>query len=160
MYPCSDIDRPRELGETWTVDPELRDALNQVTADLRGEIRSGAAETRAYIDERVGTSAAETRAYIDERVGTSAAETQAYIDERVGTSAAETRRHFDVVGESLRGDIRVLAEAMALNKEGTERRFGEEAGRTDRLEGRVLRLEARVTILEDDRKPPRRPRQQ
>ena len=130
MYPCSDIDRPRELGETWTVDPELRDALNQVTADLRGEIRSGAAETRAYIDERVGTS------------------------------AAETRRHFDVVGESLRGDIRVLAEAMALNKEGAERRFGEEAGRTDRLEGRVLRLEARVTILEDDRKPPRRPRQQ
>jgi hypothetical protein len=175
MYPRSDIDKPRKLGESWAVDPELRDALNQLTADLRGEIRSGdvetrayvdasiqasAAETRAYIDERVGTSAAETRVYVDERVGTSAAETRAYIDERVGTSAAETRRHFDVVGESLRGDIRALAETMALNKEGTERRFGEEAGRTDRLEGRVLRLEARVSILEDDRKPPRRPRQQ
>jgi len=145
MYPRSDIDKPRKLGESWAVDPELRDALNQLTADLRGEIRSGAVETRAYVDASIQASAAETRAY---------------IDERVGTSAAETRRHFDVVGESLRGDIRVLAEAMALNKEGTERRFGEEAGRTDRLEGRVLRLEARVSILEDDRKPPRRPRQQ
>ncbi len=190
MYPRSDIDKPRKLGESWAVDPELRDALNQLTADLRGEIRSGdaetrvyvdasiqasavetrayvdasvqasAAETRAYVDASIQASAAETRVYIDERVGTSAAETRAYIDERVGTSAVETRRHFDVVGESLRGDIRALAEAMALNKEGTERRFGEEAGRTDRLEGRVLRLEARVSILEDDRKPPRRPRQQ
>ena len=145
MYPRSDIDKARELGETWAVDPELRDAFNQLTADLRGEIRSGAAETRAHVDASIQASAVETRAY---------------IDERVGTSAVETRRHFDVVGELLRGDIRALAEAIALNKEGTERRFGEEAGRTDRLEGRVLRLEARVSILEDDRKPPRRPRQQ
>jgi hypothetical protein len=160
MYPRSDIDKPRKLGETCAVDPELRDALNQLTADLRGEIRSGDAETRAYVDASIQASAAETRAFIDERAGTSAAETRSYIDERVGTSTAETRRHFDVVGESIRGDIRALAEAMALNKEGTGRRLGEEAGRTDRLEGRVLRLEARVSILEDDRKPPRRPRQQ
>ena len=140
MYPRRDIDKARERGETWVVDPELRDALKQFAADLRGEIRSGDAETRVYIDERVGTSAAETRAY---------------IDEVVGTSATETRRHFEVVGESLRGEIRALAEAMALNNEGTQRRFGDEAGRTDRLEGRVLRLEARVTNLEDNRKPPR-----
>jgi len=125
MYPRSDIDKgagvPRDLG----VDAELRDALNQLAEDLRGEIRSGDAETRAYIDEVVGAS------------------------------AAETRRHSGVIGESLRGEIRALAEAMAINKEGTQRRFSDEAGRTERLEGRVLRLEARVTNLEDDRKPPR-----
>jgi hypothetical protein len=86
------------------VDPELRDALSQFAADLRGEIRSGDAETRAYINERVGTSAAETRAY---------------IDEVVGTSAAETRRNFGVIGEFLRGEIRALAKALALNNEGT-----------------------------------------
>ncbi len=96
------------------MDPELRDALNELAADLRGEIRSGDAETRAYVDASIQGSAAETRAY---------------IDERVGTSAAETRRHFDVVGESLRGEIRALAEAMALNNEGTQRRFGAEAPR-------------------------------
>jgi hypothetical protein len=125
MYPRRDIDKARERGETWAVDPELRDAFSQLAEDLRGEIRSGDAETRAYIDERVGTS------------------------------AAETRRHFEVIGESLRGDIRTLAEAMALNNEGTQRRFSQEAGRTDRLEGRVLKLEARATILEDNQKPPR-----
>ena len=120
-YPGSDFDKGAGCGETWAVDAELRDALNQLAEDLRGEIRSGDAETRAYID----------------------------------ASAAETRRHSGVIGESLRGEIRALAEAMAINNEGTQRRFSEEAGRTDRLEGRVLSLEARVTNLEDNRKPPR-----
>jgi hypothetical protein len=67
------------------VDAELRDALNQLAEDLRGEIR----------------------------------ETRAYMNEVVGTSAAETRRHSGVIGESLRGEIRALAEAMAINNEGT-----------------------------------------
>ena len=127
MYPRSDVDKARECGETWAVDAELRDALNQLAEDLRGEIRSGDAETRACIDEVVGAS------------------------------AAETRRHSGVIGESLRGEIRALAEAMAINNEGTRRRFSDEAGRTERLEGRVLRLEARVTNLEDNREIPRQP---
>jgi len=77
------------------VDAELRDALNQLAEDLGGEIRSGDAETRAYIDEVVGAS------------------------------AAETRPHSGVIGESLRGEIRGLAEAMANNNEGTQRRFSD-----------------------------------
>jgi hypothetical protein len=127
MYPPCDIDKVQERGETWAVDPELRDALNQLAADLRGEIRSGDAETRAYIDERVGTS------------------------------AAETRRHVDVVGESLQSNIRGVAEGVALLNQRMDRRDNEQAGRNEGLEGRVLRLEVRVTSLEDDRKP-RRPR--
>jgi len=69
----------------------------------------------------------------------------------------ETRRHFDVVAKSLRDDNRRLAESMALSLEHRDRRLDEHGVRTDRLEGRVLRLEVRVTGLEDDRKP-RRPR--
>ena len=122
------------------MDPELRHAFDQLAADLRGEIRSGSAETRAYIDERLGTSAAETRAY---------------VDERLGTSAAETRRHFDVVGESLRSEIRAVAEGVALLNQRMERRDQEQSGRTDALESRVLGLEMRVASLEDDRKPRR-----
>jgi hypothetical protein len=113
MYPRSDIDKARERGETCPVDPELREALNQLAEDLRGEIRSG---------------------------------------------DAETRRHSGVIGESLRGEIRALAEVIAISNEATQRRFSEEAGRTDRLEGRFLRLEARVANLEDNRRPPRQER--
>jgi hypothetical protein len=142
MYPPCDIDKVRARGETWAVDPEMREALDRFAADLRGEIRSSAAETRAYVDERGQASGAEMRAY---------------MDDRLPTTTAEMRRYFDVVGESLRGDIRAVAEGVALLNQRMDRRDDEEAGRTDGLEGWVVRLEVRVTSLEDDRKP-RRPR--
>jgi len=110
------------------VDPELREALDRLAADLRGEIRSSNGETRAYIDERILIS------------------------------TAETRRHFDVVAEALRGDIRALAEGMALSSERSDRRFAEQTERSGGLEGRVLKLEVRVTTLERDRKRRRRRR--
>jgi hypothetical protein len=69
------------------------------------------------------------------------------------------RRHFEVIGESIRGEIRGLAELMVISIERMDGRIGEQIGRSDRLEGRVLRLEARVMNLESDRKP-RRPRRQ
>lgn len=172
MYPLCGIDKVRARGETWPVDPEMREAFDRLGTDLRGEIRASTAETRAYVDDRIRASTVETRAHIDERVETStveirgymderfrvsAVETRAYIDERVETSTAEMRRYFDVVGESLRGDIRAVAELVALSNEGSKRRDYEQAERTDRLEGRVLRLEVRVTRPKDNRKP-RRPR--
>jgi len=103
----------------------------------RGEIRTSAAETRAYVDDRIQTSGAEMRAY---------------MDERLQTSTVEMRHHFEVVGESLRGDIRGVAELVALSNEGSKRRDDEQAGRTGGLEGRVLRLEVRVSSLEDGRR--------
>ena len=48
---------------------------------------------------------------------------------------------------------------VAPSIEKMDGRIGEQTGRGDGLEGRVLRLEARVLSLEDDRKP-RRPRRQ
>ena len=66
------------------------------------------------------------------------------------------RRHFEVIGESLRGDTRGVAELVALSNEASKRRDDELAERTDRLEGRVVRLEVRVKDLEDGRKPRRR----
>jgi hypothetical protein len=63
------------------------------------------------------------------------------------------------VGESLRSEIRSVAEVVAPSIEKMDGRIGEQTGRSDGLEGRVLRLEARVLSLEDDRKP-RRPRRQ
>ena len=66
----------------------------------------------------------------------------------IHASAAETRRHFDVVAESLRSDIQVVAEGLSALDEKVERFRGEvhqEFGKVDR---RFLRLEARMAILE------------
>jgi hypothetical protein len=115
-------------GEIHSGDADLRGALNQVVVDLRGEIQ------------------------------TSANSLLQQTSEQIRESESRMRRHFDVVGESLRSDIRAIAEGMVASREQVDRRVGEEAGRTDNLGDRVLRLEVRVTRLEDGRKPRRSPR--
>jgi hypothetical protein len=45
------------------------------------------------------------------------------------------RRHFDVVGETLHGDIRSLAELMAISNERVDRTIGEQDSRARGLEG-------------------------
>jgi light-regulated signal transduction histidine kinase (bacteriophytochrome) len=127
VYPPCDIDKVRERGETWPVDPEMREAFDRLGANMRGEIRTAVVEMRSYVDDRLQTT------------------------------TADMRRHFEVVGESLRSDFRAVAGGVALLNQRMDRRDGEEAGRTDGIEGRVSRLEVRVTSLEDDRKP-RQPR--
>jgi hypothetical protein len=136
-------------GEIQAQGTDLRGEIQVLGTDLRGEIRSSAAETRVYVDERIET----TRVYVDERFE---AHTASLIHE-LRESESRTRRYFDVVGESLRGDIRGVAELVTLSNEESKRRDDEQAGRTDGIENRVLRLEVRVRSLEDDRKP-RRPR--
>jgi hypothetical protein len=153
MYPPCDIDKVLVRGETWAVDPEMREAFDRLGADLRGEIRTAVVEMRVYVDERLQTSEAGTRAYIDDRLQGSTASLLHEMQE----SESRMRRHFDVVGESLRADNRSVAEGTALLSQRTDRRFDEEMRRTDGLEGRVVQLEVRVRSLEDDRKP-RRPR--
>jgi hypothetical protein len=103
------------------VDPELREALNQVVVDLRGEIQTSADSLLQQMRE----------------------------------TESGLRRHFDVVGESLRSDIRAVAEGMVASREQVKRRIDDQAGRSDGLEGRVVRLEVRVKDLEDGRKPRR-----
>ena len=175
MSPPCDIDKVRARGETWPVDPEMREAFDRLGADLRGEIRVLGTDLRGEIQAQgtdlrgeiqalgtdlrgeIRTSVVEMRAYVDERLQTSAVEMRAYVDERLQTSTVEMRRHLEVVGESLRGDIRAVAEGVALLSQRVDRGFAEQAGRVGGLDGRVLRLEVRVKNLEDDRKP-RRPR--
>jgi hypothetical protein len=117
---------------------DLRGEIQTLAGDLRGEIRSSAAETRAYVDERIQVSTGGLR-------------------QEMGEIESRTRRHFDVVAESLRSDIRAVAEGVAASREQTERQLGEHTGRADRLEGRILSLEVDVSDLKAGRKP-RRPR--
>lgn len=151
------------------MDPRLRDALNQVVVGVRGETREAldrfSAELRGEM-QMLGTELrGDMRTLGTELRGemqTLGTELRGEMQTR-GTemrdefraSVAEMRRHFDVVGESLRSDIRAAIEGTAASREQTDRRIDEEARRRDGLEGRVVRLEVRVKDLEDDRKPRR-----
>ena len=145
MSPACDIDKARRGGETWPVDPELREALEQLGTNLRGEVRSVDAGLREALNQVVVDLRGEIR------------ESESRMRGEIRQSESRMRLHFDVVGESLRSDIRAVAEGMFASREQTDRRIDEQAGRTDGLQGRVVRLEVRVTDLKDGRKS-RRPR--
>jgi hypothetical protein len=70
------------------------------------------AERRAYLDTALDGLRHEIRA--------GAAET-ADLRREMRETAMETRRHFDVVAESIRSDVRAVAEGVAANSEAIER---------------------------------------
>ena len=67
------------------------------------------------------------------------------ILEHINASASETRRHFDVVAESLRSDIRLLAEGLVALDQKTDRLQNELREEFARVDRRFLHLEARVS---------------
>jgi hypothetical protein len=74
----------------------------------------------------------------------------------VDAELAETCRHIDEVGQSLRGETCALGGLLNLWVEKVNRRIDDQEARNDRIEGCLLRLEARVSILEHDRRPRQR----
>lgn len=63
--------------------------------------------------------------------------------DHVREEAVATRRHFDVVAESLRGDIRLIAEGHVHLTHRMDRFEAETKGAVAGLDRRVLRLEAK-----------------
>lgn len=141
-------------GESAAVDLETRDAFERLERTLREEITTRVGAVERTLREEIETQVAGVRSYVDTRL----VETQSALETRIVESEERTRRHFDVVGESLRGDIRLLAEGITAVADASIRRDTEINGRIDRLEHRVLGLESRVSHLETPRPPRRRPR--
>jgi hypothetical protein len=54
-----------------------------------------------------------------------------------------TRRHFDIVAEEMKGQTRLIAEALDDHRERTDRRFGDVDARLTTLDRRVTRLESK-----------------
>ena len=112
-------------------------------------------ETREAID-RLGTGFDQLGTRLDQ-LDTRLDRLGADLRGEIQTSTAEMRRHFEVVGGALRGEIRSVAELVALSNAQRDRRDDEQAVRSDGLESRVVRLEVDVSRLKAGRKP-RRPR--
>jgi hypothetical protein len=98
---------------------------DRLRQEIRAEIQASGAETRRHVDS------VETR-----------------ILQRVDAAASQTRRHFDVVAESLRSDIRAVAEGLGALDEKVERFRVEVRDDLRKVDQRLLRLEAKVSTLE------------
>jgi len=123
---------------------DLRQDIQASAWALREEMQSTAAALRQDFQ----ASAAELRQDFRQDIQASAAELRQDFRREIQASATETRRHFEVVAESLRSDIQVVAEGLSMLDEKVERfrdEVHEEFGKVDR---RFLHLDARIAVLE------------
>jgi hypothetical protein len=73
-------------------------------------------ETRAYLDTALDALRREIHAGAGETVAL-----RQELRQEMRETAEETRRHVDVVAESIRSDVRAVAEGVAANSESIER---------------------------------------
>lgn len=66
----------------------------------------------------------------------------------IQANAAETRRHFDVLAESLRSEIQVVAEGLSSLDEKVERFRDELRQEFSKVDRRLLHLDARIAAFE------------
>jgi hypothetical protein len=121
------------------VDAETRQMLESIQAQISALGTDLRAEFRTELRAEIGGLRDELRAELRSEVGGLRAEMRAG-DEM-------TRRHFDVVAESLRSDIRAVAEGVASSTELTLRLHH---GLRAEMDGRFRSLEAvlRVTFAD------------
>ena len=123
------------------MDQELVGYLDRRFAELKSELKS---EITGELRAEITASASGIKSELRAEILASAAETQRHFDDNVLSSTAETRRHFDVVADSLTDKIQLIGEGVIKVDQKLERFRGEVAEEFRRVDGRLLRLEART----------------
>jgi len=105
-------------------------------------------ELIAYLDQRFSQLKSELRSEIALElradIAASAAGVKSELRADIAASAAETRRHFDVIADRLMDKIQLVGEGVIGVDQKLDRFRGEVAEEFQRVDRRLLRLEART----------------
>ena len=123
------------------VDQELVSYLDRRFAELKSELKS---EITGELRAEIAASASGIKSELRAEILASAAETQRHVEAKILGSTAETRRHFDVVADSLMDKIQLIGEGVIGVDQKLDRFRGEVAEEFRRVDGRLVRLEART----------------
>jgi len=123
------------------VDQELVSYLDRRFAELKSELKS---EITGELRAEIAASASGIKSELRAEILASAGETRQYVEAKILGSTAETRRHFDVVADSLMDKIQLIGEGVIGVDQKLDRFRGEVAEEFRRVDGRLLRLEART----------------
>jgi len=123
------------------VDQELVSYLDRRFAELKSELKS---EITGELRAEIAASASGIKSELRAEILASAGETRQYVEAKILGSTAETRRHFDVVAHGLMDKIQLIGAGVIGVDQKLERFRGEVAEEFRRVDGRLLRLEART----------------
>ena len=123
------------------MDQELVSYLDRRFAELKSELKS---EITGELRAEIAASASGIKSELRAEILASAGETRQYVEAKIVGSTAETCRHFDVVADSLMDKIQLVGEGVIGVDQKLDRFRGEVAEEFRRVDGRLLRLEART----------------
>jgi len=135
------LDAIRVGHQSIGVDQELVSYLDRRFAELKSELKS---EITGELRAEIAASASGIKSELRAEILASAGETRQYVEAKIVGSTAETCRHFDVVADSLMDKIQLVGEGVIGVDQKLERFRGEVAEEFRRVDGRLLRLEART----------------
>ena len=101
-------------------------------------------ELVAYLDRRFAELKSEITGELRAEIAVSAAGVKSDLRAEIAANAAETRRHFDVVADRLMDKIQLVGEGVIGVGQKLDRFRGDVADEFRRVDGRLLRLEARA----------------
>jgi len=101
-------------------------------------------ELVAYLDRRFSELKSEITGKLRAEIAASAAAVKSDLRAEIAASAAETRRHFDVVADRLMDKIQLVGEGVIRVDQKLDRFRGEVGEEFQRVDRRLLRLEARI----------------
>jgi hypothetical protein len=101
-------------------------------------------ELVAHLDRRFSELTSEITQELRTEIAASAAGVKSELRTEIAASAVETRRHFDVVADRLMDKIQLVGEGVIGVDQKLDRFRGEVAEEFQRVDRRLLRLEART----------------
>ena len=72
---------------------------------------------RAHVSDSIAASEDRMRAHVSDSIAASEERMRAHVSDSIAASEERTRAHFDVVAESLRHQVRLVAESVAVLSE-------------------------------------------
>jgi hypothetical protein len=111
------------------VDQELVDYLDRRFSELKSELRAELTDVKSELRAEIAASASGVKSE---------------LRAEIAATASETRRHFDVVADRLMDKIQLVGEGLIGVDQKLDRFRGEVAEEFQRVDRRLLRLEART----------------
>ena len=115
------VDRIEQILPTLATRNHVSDAImaseERMRTHVSDAIEASEERMRAHVSDAIEASEERMRAHVSDAITASEGRMRTHVADSITASEQRTRTHFDVVAEGLRGDIRIVAEAVAALSE-------------------------------------------
>ncbi len=115
------VDRIEQILPTLATGGHVSDAIvaseERMRAHVSDSIAASEERMRVHVSDSIAASEERMRVHVSDSIAASEERMRAHVSDSIAASEERTRAHFDVVAESLRHQVRLVAESLAVLSE-------------------------------------------